>query len=84
MTDTTYRTGFGTGTYGVNAFGLDGVFKDGEAIVIGVTTTASGVVRVRLAASFRRHYRALHLPGNGSRRQLQLSFSVNILQCRAC
>ena len=51
MADTTYRTGFGTGAFGVRAYGVDGVLKDGEAIVIGVTSTAAANVRVRLSGS---------------------------------
>jgi len=51
MADVTYRSAYGKGLYGVEAYGVSGAFKEGEAIVIGVTSTASAVVRVRLAAS---------------------------------
>ena len=51
MVDTTYRTGFGTGNFGVQAFGVDGVFKEGDGVVVSVTTTAAAVVRVRGSAS---------------------------------
>lgn len=51
MTDITYRTGYGTSSYGSYAYGFNGAFKEGAAAVIGITTTASASIRARLVAS---------------------------------
>ena len=51
MADVTYRSAYGKGLYGVEAYGVSGAFKEGEAIVIGVTTTAAANVRVRLTGA---------------------------------
>ena len=51
MPDVTYRTGFGTGTYGTRAFGVDGTITEAIGTIVTVSTTASAGLRVRLAAS---------------------------------
>ena len=46
MPDVSYRTGYGDGTYGTNAFGVDGTTFEGASIIVTVSTTASAAVKV--------------------------------------
>lgn len=48
---TAYRTGYGTGLYGVKAYGLDGSTLSGAAIVSPVATVAADGQRKRTASS---------------------------------
>ena len=49
MADVTYRTGFGTGNYGVRVYGLDGTITEGISTVITSSSVAAASVRVRLS-----------------------------------
>lgn len=51
MPDVSYRTGYGDGTYGTNAFGVDGTTFEGASIIVTVSTTASAAVKVISGAS---------------------------------
>ena len=48
---TAYRTGYGTGLYGVRAYGLDGSVIDADAVVSCAATITSVAERVRTAAA---------------------------------
>ena len=48
---TAYRTGYGTGLYGVRAYGLDGSVIDADAVVSCAATTTSVAERARTAAA---------------------------------
>lgn len=47
----TYRTGFGTGNYGVRAFGLDGAITEGISTVITSSSTVSSAEVIQLASA---------------------------------
>lgn len=47
----TYRTGFGTGNYGVRAFGLDGAVTDGISTVITSSSVVSSAEVIQLASA---------------------------------